>query len=74
MDLGLPEETLAIMVKRDDNFFVPTGKTVLHEGDRLMVLTDNQEELEAKLHIIGAIEPPAEPPKRRWTSIFFEDE
>jgi len=40
---------LAIMVKRDDNYFVPTGVTQLHEGDRLMILTDNQEALEATL-------------------------
>lgn len=49
MDLGMPEKTLAIMVKRDDNYFVPTGVTQLHEGDRLMILTDNQEALEATL-------------------------
>ena len=75
MDLRMPEKTLAIMVKRGDNFFVPTGKTVLHAGDRLMVLTDNSDELERTLALLGAV-PQAEPPKPRprWTSIFFEDE
>ena len=42
MDLRMPEKTLAILVKREENYFVPTGKTVLHSGDRLMVITDNE--------------------------------
>lgn len=50
MDLRMPEKTLAIMVKRGDNYFVPTGKTRLHEGDKLMVITDNNEALEQTLH------------------------
>ena len=49
MDLGMPEKTLAIMVKRGDNYFVPTGVTQLHVGDKLMILTDNQEALDATL-------------------------
>jgi cell volume regulation protein A len=74
MDLRMPEKTLAIMVKRDENYFVPTGKTVLHGGDRLMVLTDNKEALENTLKILGAL-PKEEPeaPKRKWWRIFFEE-
>jgi potassium/hydrogen antiporter len=45
MDLAMPEKTLVIMVKRGENFFVPTGKTLLKKGDRLMVLSDNTEAL-----------------------------
>lgn len=42
MDWGLPDKTLVVMVKRGDKFFVPTGKTVLHEGDKLLIITDDQ--------------------------------
>ena len=55
MDFRLPEKTLVIMVKRGDNYFVPTGKTPLHVGDRLMLLSDNQEELECALEALGII-------------------
>ena len=53
MDFRLPEKTLVIMVKRGDNYFVPTGKTQIHVGDRLMLLSDNQSELECALEAFG---------------------
>lgn len=49
MDLRMPEKTLAIMVKRGENYFVPTGKTSLFEGDKLMVITDDNTALEQTL-------------------------
>ena len=77
MDLRLPEKTLAIMVKRGDNYFVPTGKTILHPGDRLMLLSDDQPTLTETLRHLG-IEPihPAPPakPRRDWKSIFFDED
>ncbi|HRP02435.1 MAG TPA: potassium/proton antiporter [Candidatus Kapabacteria bacterium] len=45
MDLKLPDKTLAVMVKRDGKYFVPTGKTLLNEKDNLLIITDNQEAL-----------------------------
>lgn len=45
MDLALPDKTLVVMVKRDDKYFVPTGKTILKEKDKLLVITDNNEAL-----------------------------
>ncbi len=42
MDLGLPDKTLVVMVKREKKFFVPTGKTVLHAGDKLLIITDDR--------------------------------
>lgn len=45
MNLLLPENTLAVMVKRNDVYFVPTGKTTLKERDKVMIITDNQEAL-----------------------------
>lgn len=45
MDLTLPDNTLVVMVKRNKLFFIPKGKTTLNEGDKLLVITDNDEEL-----------------------------
>lgn len=45
VDLGMPEKTLVVMVKRGESFFVPTGITVLQEGDRLLIISDNKEAL-----------------------------
>lgn len=75
MDLRLPEKTLAIMVKRGESFFVPTGKTLLHEGDRLMVLTDNQKALDDTLQALGIAQDTPAPirTRRKWTSVFFDD-
>lgn len=42
-DLAMPDKTLAIMVKRDDKFFVPTGRTRLKEGDSLLIISDDQQ-------------------------------
>ena len=43
MDLSLPDNTLAVMVNREGNYFVPTGLTFLKEKDKLFIFTDNHE-------------------------------
>lgn len=77
MDLRLPDNTLAIMVKRGENFFVPTGKTTLHPGDRLMVLSDDQTALDKTLQRLGAntqtAPEPAAKTRRHWYDILFDD-
>jgi cell volume regulation protein A len=40
LELGLPDGALVVLIKRDDEFFVPVGGTVLREGDSLLVLAD----------------------------------
>jgi len=44
-EISLPPQTLVIMVRRGEDFFVPTGQSELQEGDQLLVLTDNDVEL-----------------------------
>lgn len=56
VDLKLPEKTLVVMIKRKENFFVPTGKTTLQAGDKLLVITDNQEALSETYQKLGVIE------------------
>lgn len=40
LEIGLPDGALIVLIKRDDEFFVPGGGTVLREGDNLLVLAD----------------------------------
>ncbi|MCO5234720.1 MAG: potassium/proton antiporter [Chitinophagaceae bacterium] len=49
IDLPLPEKTLVVMIKRDGKYFVPTGATFLQENDRLVVLTNDDQDLKKTL-------------------------
>lgn len=53
MDLGLPEKTIVVMVKRDGKYFVPNGKTILNENDKLLVITDDQAALKETYSRLG---------------------
>lgn len=44
-EISLPPQTLVIMVRRGEDFFVPTGQSELQSGDQLLVLTDNDVEM-----------------------------
>lgn len=46
MDINIPEKTLIAMVKREDQYFIPRGNTELMVGDRILVITDDELELE----------------------------
>lgn len=46
MDLNVPEKTLVAMVKRDEQYFIPRGNTELKVEDRILIITDDEEELE----------------------------
>jgi cell volume regulation protein A len=41
MNLPLPDKTVVVMVKRENKYFVPTGKTPLQENDKLLIITDD---------------------------------
>jgi cell volume regulation protein A len=45
MDLDIPDQTLIAMIKRNKNYFIPKGNTVLKEKDKLLIITDNQDSL-----------------------------
>ncbi len=53
MDLKLPEKTIVVMVKRDDKYFVPNGKTALYADDMLLVITDDYTALRETYHRLG---------------------
>ncbi|GHT02746.1 K+/H+ antiporter [Bacteroidia bacterium] len=45
MDMPLPDHTLAVMIKRGNKYFIPKGKTELFPGDKLLVITNNENAL-----------------------------
>ena len=66
MDMGFPQNTLVIMVKRGQQFFVPTGKSELQEGDALLVITDNEQTLQQTYKQI-------EEQQQSWKPGFLDD-
>ena len=52
-DLTLPDNTLVVMVCRDGDYFVPRGNAELLEGDKLLVLSDRNEELQSQYREFG---------------------
>ena len=53
MNLSLPDNTLVVMVKRGEQYFVPIGHSHLLSGDRLLVISDNDEELRKSYESLG---------------------
>ena len=45
MNLSLPDNTVVVMVKREEKYFVPTGKTTLKVKDKILIITDDHEAL-----------------------------
>ena len=45
--VALPDNTLVVMVCRDGDYFVPKGNAELHLGDKLLILSDRNDELAA---------------------------
>ena len=53
-DIALPDNTLVVMISRGENYFVPRGNTDLAVGDRLLVVSDrNEEELQQMYDTLG---------------------
>lgn len=42
VELGLPGDSLVVLISRNDNFVVPSGGTHIEEGDTLLVLVNKQ--------------------------------
>ena len=40
VEVGLPKSALIVLIRRDNDFIVPRGDTVLEPGDTLLVLAD----------------------------------
>ncbi len=53
MSLNLPSKTLVIMIRRGDSFFIPKGATQLKAGDKLLVISDDVDELRETCNKLG---------------------
>ena len=53
-DIDIADNTLVVMISREGNYFVPRGNTELQVGDRLLVVSDrNEEELQQMYADLG---------------------
>ena len=59
LKLPLPENCVAVLVKREEAYFVPTGKTELLLGDKVLLISDDPDGLKEALAQMG-VEPEAE--------------
>lgn len=55
MDLPLPESVLVVMVKRDQKYFIPKGKTELQVGDKLLLMMTDEDTYNETLESLGLI-------------------
>jgi cell volume regulation protein A len=56
LNLSLPEKTLVVMIKRDERYFIPKGNTELLVGDRLLIITDDEQALVETYQSLGISE------------------
>ncbi len=52
-DITLPKNTLVMMICRDGEYFVPQGSTELHIDDKLLIISDRDEELKSAYKELG---------------------
>ncbi|MEI8217847.1 MAG: potassium/proton antiporter, partial [Elusimicrobiota bacterium] len=57
-ELGLPSDSLITLIVRNEDFIVPSGKTVIEEGDILLILVNNNNLVEVQ-QICSACRTPA---------------
>jgi cell volume regulation protein A len=46
VDLKLPHNVLVVMIKRERQFLIPDGSTVLQAGDKMMIMADDKESIQ----------------------------
>ena len=53
VELGFPKGSLIVLINRNDQYVTPRGDTVIEAGDRLMVMTDDQQAVKAMKTCLG---------------------
>ncbi len=56
-DLQLPANTLVVMVEQQGHYFVPAADTILNIGDKLLVISDNDDQLRHAYYDLGIMRP-----------------
>ena len=51
--LGLPKESLIVLISRNESYLTPRGSTVIEAGDKLMVMADHKQATEAVKVCLG---------------------
>jgi cell volume regulation protein A len=51
--LGLPKSSLIVLISRDKNYLTPRGDTVIEAGDKLMVMTDDEQAMKKLKACLG---------------------
>ncbi len=52
-EIALPDNTLVMMVCRDGSYFCAPGQDVARRGDKLLAISDRNEELQSTLQGYG---------------------
>lgn len=60
VELGLPPDSLIVLVNRDEKFFVPSGGTVLEGGDVVLTLVNNNNVSDVREKLMKWKEPAKE--------------
>ena len=47
-DMNMPQGTRVIMIKREEDYIVPTGKLTLKEGDKMVILVSEEDKEETE--------------------------
>ena len=55
VELGFPKNSLIVLINRQKNYLTPRGDTTLEAGDKLMIMSDNKEELKEVKACLGII-------------------
>lgn len=55
IDIDIPEHSLVVLIKREEAFFVPNGKTELKAGDTLLIISDDITTMQNVKQVIGLI-------------------
>jgi cell volume regulation protein A len=57
VELGLPKGTLVVLLGRGKEFLIPSGSTIVEQGDSLLVLADRESLRETRriLHVCAAV-------------------
>ena len=42
-DMNIPQGTLVMLIKRDNEFIIPNGQMELHEGDKLLIISEGNQ-------------------------------
>ncbi len=55
VELNFPKNALITVISRGENYIIPRGDTRLYQGDKLMVMTENKEEIQLVKACLGIV-------------------